>query len=152
MNEWIAEQFRKKNFALHGCDEGIHVVDRAPLDPLTFGPKTERSLKAKSLIDKITDNETRPIVSGHIIELKATVEELHVRNRRKHKDWPDHELERLLSEIAQVYGPIKRSTVSTTGRSAAAVAKEIARIIFLESYEPVNIQAELTKHAESLDA
>jgi hypothetical protein len=152
MNEWVAEQFRKKNFALHGCDEGIHVVDRAPLDPLTFGPEAERPKKAQTLIDTITDDGTRPIVVGHIIELKATLEELHIRTRRKHKEWPDHELERLLYEIDHIYGPIKRSTVCTSGRGAAAVAKEIARIIFLGPYKPVDIQAELAKHAKPADA
>ncbi|MGI4745817.1 MAG: SIR2 family protein [Janthinobacterium lividum] len=152
MNGWIAEQFRKKNFALNDCVEGIHVVDRAPLDPLTFGLETERPQKAKALVDKITDSGTRPIVNGHIIELKATVEELQIRNRRKHKEWSTPALEDLLHKIDHVYGSIKRSTVCTSGRSAAAVAKEIARIIFLDSYEPVEIQAELAKHARPVDA
>ena len=147
MNEWIAEQFRKKNFALAGCAEGIHIVDRAPLDPLTFGPEEDRPKKAKSLVDTITDDGTRPIVGGHIIELKAPVEELHIRNCLKHKDWPDHELERLMAEIGTIYGSLKRSEVCTSGRSATAVAKEVARIIFIEKYEPVDIQAELTKYA-----
>lgn len=123
MNDWIAEQFRKKNFALHDCEEGIHIVDRAPLDPLTFGPKQDRPKKAQALVGKITDGGTRPIVEGHIIELKAPVEELHIRSCRKHKDWPDHELERLLSEIETIYGSLARSIVCTSGRSAAAVAK-----------------------------
>jgi len=152
MNWWIAEQFRKKNFALHDCEEGIHIVDRAPLDPLTFGPKEDRLKKAQALVTTITDEGTRPIVEGHIIELKAPVEELHIRNCRKHKDWPDHELQRLLSEIETIYGRLPRSTVCTSGRSAAAVAKEVARIIYLEPYTPVNIEAELTRHATRADA
>jgi len=147
MNDWIAEQFRKKNFALHGCEEGLHLVDRAPLDPLTFGPVEERSQKAAALTETITDDGTRRIVPGHIIELKATVEELQVRTRRRHKDWPLAELDRLLQNIDQVYGPVTRSTVCTSGRTAAAVAKEIARIIYLDPYQPVDIQAEMAKHA-----
>lgn len=31
INRWIAEQFRKKNYALQSSREGIHLVDRAPL-------------------------------------------------------------------------------------------------------------------------
>lgn len=152
MNEWIAEQFRKKNFALEGSGEGIHIVDRAPLDPLTFGPEEDRAKKAKALLSTITDDKTRPIAEGHIIELKAPIEELHIRNCRKHKDWPDHELKRLLSEIQAIYGPLERSIVCTSGRSAAAVAKEVARIIFLEPYNPVKIEAELVRHATAVDA
>ena len=120
--------------------------------PADVRPRAERPKKAQALIDTITDVGTRPIVAGYIIELKATVEELHIRTRRKHKQWPDHELARLLYEIDQVYGPVKRSTVWTSGRNAAAVAKEIARIIFLGGYEPVDVQAELAKHAGPADA
>ena len=152
MNEWIAEQFKKKNFALEEYREGIHVVDRAPLDPLTFGPEAERSQKATALLNRVTDNHARRIANGHIIELTATIEELHIRTRRKHKEWPDDELEGLLKGIRSVYGPVVRSVVCTSGRSAAAVAKEIARIIFLCDYEPVDIQAELAKHALPTDA
>jgi hypothetical protein len=152
MNEWLAEQFRKKNFALHDCDEGIHVVDRTPMDPLTFQPAAERPKRARELLETVTDNYTRPIVVGHIIELTATVDELHIRNRRKHKDWSHVALERLLSRIEEVYGPISRSVICTKGRSAAAVAKEIARIIFLCEYQPVDIQAELVEHARPIDA
>lgn len=152
MNEWIAEQFRKKNFALHGCEEGIHVVDRAPLDPLTFGGEGERPTKAKALMATITDDDTRRIVPGHLIELRATADELQIRTRRRHKAWPKHELERLLYGIDQVYGPLSRSQIDTSGRPAASVAKEIARVIHLEPYRPVDIQAELAKFAAAADA
>ena len=76
LNEWIAAQFHKKNFALQGCQEGVHVVDRAPLDPLTFGPKEDRRKKAKALLERITDGDTWKVEPGHIIELSASLEEI----------------------------------------------------------------------------
>ena len=59
VNDWIAEQFRKKNFALTKRTEGIHLIDRSPLDPLSFGKASERPAKAKILIEQITD-KSRP--------------------------------------------------------------------------------------------
>lgn len=146
LNEWIAEQFHKKNFALQACQEGIHVVDRAPLDPLTFGPKEDRGKKAEALLEKITEG-VRKVEPGHIIELSASLEEIRIRNSLKHKYWPDDEYERLLRDIAEVYGDLPKSEISTTGRSAAEVAKHIARIIFLDEYRPVEIQDHLTAYA-----
>jgi hypothetical protein len=149
MNAYITEQFRKKNFALHGCAEGIHIVDRAPLDPLTFQLPERRAARATTLVDHITDNNKRGIVHGHVIELTAPVADLKIRNSLKHKSWPKKEFERLIGAIGEVYGPLERSTVCTSGRSAAAVAKELARIIFLDPYRPVNLHGELAKHARA---
>jgi SIR2-like domain len=65
VNTWIAEQFRKKNFALMKRSEGIHLIDRSPLDPLSFGKVGERPTKAKALIEHIT--------TGIVIELQPVI-------------------------------------------------------------------------------
>lgn len=147
MNDWVALQFQKKNFALQSCDEGLHLVDRSPLDPLTFGAKDDRPRKAKALLDTITEDDTRLIAKGHIIQLDASLEDLRIRNSLKHKYWPDDEMERLVREMGEVYGELPRSIVCTIGRSPSVVAKEIARVIFLEEYRPVDVQGQLTKYA-----
>jgi hypothetical protein len=152
LNEWIAEQFHKKNFALQDCKEGIHVVDRAPLDPLTFGPKEDRGKKAKALLDKITDDGAWDVAPGHIIHLSASLEEIRIRNSLKHKYWPDDEYEKLMRDIDEVYGNLPKSVVCTTGRSSAEVAKHVARIIFLDDYLPVNIQDQLAGHAQTVNS
>lgn len=56
------------------------MVDRAPLDPLTFGPSEDRPKKAKALLEKITDEGTWRVEQGHIIELDASLEEIQIRN------------------------------------------------------------------------
>lgn len=149
MNTYITEQFRKKNYALHNCAEGIHIVDRAPLDPLTFQAADKRSARAVILADHVTDKNSRTIVKGHIIQLTAPVADLMIRNSLKHKYWPVKEFKKLVGAIDEVYGPIERSVVCTSGRSASGVAKEIARIIFLEPYRPVDLQTELVRFANA---
>lgn len=152
LNEWIAMQFQKKNFALQNCNEGLHLVDRSPLDPLTFGPKEDRPKKARDLLEQITEEGTWTVAQGHIIQLNASLEELRIRNSLKHKYWPDDEIEKLIREMKEIYGALPKSVVCTTGRSATAVAKEIARIIFLDDYRPVNVEEQLTRHAAASEA
>jgi hypothetical protein len=152
INPWIAEQFRKKNFALSAYKEGIHLVDRSPLDPLTFGTAAERGEKAQSLIAKITDNDSRNIEPGHIIFLDCDLADVKVRSSLKHKYWSDQQFQELLQALAEVYGNVDRSVVCTRGRTATQVAHEIAKIIFLEKYRPIDVRAELTKYASQANA
>ncbi|MDQ0462510.1 hypothetical protein QO010_000258 [Caulobacter ginsengisoli] len=140
INRWIAEQFRKKNYALQSSKEGIHLVDRAPLDPLTFSAPEERPTKSAALLEQITDNGTREICKGHIIHLECGMEEIRIRNSLKHKYWTDSQYQQLLVRIDEVYGPMVRTTICTRGRDATAVAREIAKVIFLDDYRPVDLE------------
>lgn len=148
INEWIAEQFRKKNYALQAAREGLHIVDRAPLDPLTFGPPADRPRKAAALLKEITDDGEREIAPGHIIYLEAETEDLKIRNSLKHKYWDNHYLTELVTRIDEIYGDLDKSKICTRGRDATAVARAIARVIFVEPYHAVDIQAQLAKHAD----
>ena len=93
IDSWIAEQFSKKNHALRACTEGIRIIDRSPLDPLTF--PGNRGEKAKNLLHAITKRGSFPIARGHLIMLECSIEELSLRNSLKHKYWPKAELERM---------------------------------------------------------
>jgi len=152
VNSWIAEQFRKKNFALFGQNEGIHVVDRCPLDPLTFGEAAERPSKARRLVAQITDRNSRPIEKGHVIHLDCDLADVRIRCSLKHKYWEDSAYEKLLKALEEVYGGLDRTVICTRGRDANSVAREITRVIFLEDYRPIDIDAELTKFADSANA
>lgn len=149
LNDWISNQFYKKNFTLQNYKEGIHIVDRSPLDPLTFGLEKDRANKAAALLERITENGIFSVVPGHIIQLQASIDDIRIRNSLKHKYWPDEEYQNLIHAMEEVYGKLPRSVVCTIGRSATDVAKAIARIIFLEEYQPVDIQAQLAEHASA---
>jgi len=151
LNAYFAEQFRKKNFALLEENEGIHVVDRSPLDPLTFGPPGERAAKVRALIEKITDKKSRSIARGHVIELDCDLAEIKFRCSLKHKYWSDAQYEELRENLQTVYKGLARTVICTRGRDASAVAAEIARVIFLTYYNPVDIDAELTRIAGAAD-
>lgn len=140
MDAWIRTQFKKKNFALQEQDEGIHLVDRCPLDPLTFGTKEERPPKAKKLLEEILSKDDGwKVQEGHIIHLDCDVGELTIRNSYKHKYWAESEIGDLLNNIEDVYGPLNPTKICTRGRTANEVAREVAKVVFLEEYKPVDI-------------
>jgi hypothetical protein len=128
------------------------MVDRAPLDPLTFGKAEERPAKAKALLRQITDDNTHELAPGHIIQLDCGLDEIRARNSLKHKYWLDTEYDRLVTAIGDVYGGLTRSIICTRGRDAASVAKEIAKVIFLEEYRPVELGAVLREIASRSEA
>ncbi|UFS75660.1 SIR2 family protein [Tardiphaga sp. 37S4] len=145
LDGWIATQFMKKNHALKDCREGIHIVDRCPLDPLTF--PGDRQSKAQKLLQTITNNKSIPIEAGHVILLDCDFDELKLRNSLKHKYWSNRELKGLLEDIDEVYHRVEKTAVCTRGRDAAEVAREIAKVIFLADYEPANISEHLRHFA-----
>jgi len=151
LNTWVAEQWRKKNFALSEKFDGIHIVDRAPLDPLTFGKADDRQKKAKRLVDKITNAGANSIAAGHVIYLHSCVDDIRFRTSLKHKYWSDEEYNELVDNILLIYSRLPKSTVYTGGRGPAAVAKEIARIIFTEDYAPADVGAELQRISDGGD-
>jgi hypothetical protein len=135
---------------LQAALEGVHIVDRAPLDPLTFGPPDDRPRKAAALLKEITDDGQRQIAPGHIIYLEAETDELKIRNSLKHKYWDDLYLNELVQRITEIYGELDKSAICTRGRDAVSVARAIARVIFTEPYRPVDIQEQLQKYANAV--
>lgn len=152
VDRWVAEQFRKKNIALARRHYGIHLVDRSPLDPLTFGKPSVRPRKARNLLKRVTNQGTLPIADGHIIYLDSSIEDIEVRNTLKHKYWGAPKYLELMDQIFSVYSLMPRSVICTRGRDAAEVAAEIAKVIFTEDYVPVDINSELRRVAGAAGA
>lgn len=68
---------------------------------------------------------------------------MRIRNSLKHKYWTDPQYQQLLDRINEVYGATDRTTICTRGRDATAVARKIAKVIFLEDYKPVDLEGML---------
>ncbi|ABD08174.1 hypothetical protein RPB_3479 [Rhodopseudomonas palustris HaA2] len=96
------------------------------------------------MVEKIT----KTLCPGHVIYLDCDISDIRIRNSFKHRYWPDKEYNRLLEALAEVYGPVKKSEICTRGRSCEDVAREIARIVFLEEYNEVDILNELASYSK----
>jgi len=143
VNEWIAPQFRMKNYALKNETEGVHLVDRWPLDPLTFGERSTVKNKAAELYRTVTDGEVAPIEQGHVIFLDGDIKELKNRISYKHRYWDERQLQELVDNIRAIYGSFDKSTISTAGKDIQDVIREISHVIFREKYRPIDIGAQL---------
>jgi hypothetical protein len=147
VNAWTAEQFRKKNVSLSKNPSGIHLIDRCPLDPLTFGKPGERTQKATRLHKAITNDGQNQIEKGHVIYLEADARDLKFRTSYKHKYWTEAEFDGLLREIGIVYKKIPKTVLCTRGRSVYDVIRELAKIIFIDEYEEVDVGFALKEFA-----
>jgi hypothetical protein len=143
INRWTAEQFRKKNLSLAKSQSGIHLSDRCPLDPLTFGKTSERKAKAKYLLTTITDGKKHAIQKGHLIYLDGSSDEIQQRGTYKHKHWTVKEIDDLIRSIEDIYGKIDKTVVCTRGRTIMQVTRELAKVIFLDEYREVDIEQQL---------
>jgi len=144
VDAWIANQFRAKNDRLRHENFGVALVDRPPLDPLTFTPPTERPAKARLLSDAICPGGKWEIAEGTVIFLTADPKELAARVLATGRDdYTEDKLRQMEADLRVVYdGPGVRE-LDTRGRSIAEVARSVSEIIHLQQYEPFNFSARL---------
>lgn len=149
VNRWTAGQFYKKNFLLGKKHEGIHVVDRSPLDPLTFGKLEHRPGKAKNLLKTICPRADKSIQKGHVIYLRGAEKEIIYRLLNKHKDWKKEDIEDFQKYIEEIYAFPEKTIIDTSNRSIEEVVHEVAKVIFWFEYAPSDIAAKLKEIGET---
>ena len=147
VDKYVVDQFGKKNFCIAGEEEYIHIIDRCPLDPLTFGGRGERKQKAINLRNEMTKGDVK-IQEGHLLWLDCGKKEIAHRKSRKHKYWPLKKIDKLLKDIEEVYHDLPAVKISTHGRTAIEVARELSWVIFVGEYSPADINSSLKKFGE----
>jgi hypothetical protein len=149
-DDWIGDQFHRKNWNLIDCKDGIHVVDRSPLDPLGFTEKTKWPKKASFLLNKICRKRGEKIEPGQVILLDEDPQVLRTRIKPAQEGYTLDNLKEQQGRLAEVYTVARNAMVlCTRGRTMTEVVKGIARIIHMQEYEPVvqlhNILKEIAK-------
>jgi hypothetical protein len=135
VDDWIAAQFRKKNRSLYDDDPGIQVVDRCPLDPLAFTPKSEWVQKAQSLRKAVQPGKSMQLIRpGHVILLYGDEREMLARTRDRHKSATLDYVKTQQRVIRHIYDLAATTVVNVIGLSTRDVVKRVARIIHLEPY------------------
>lgn len=143
VDDWIGKMFHKKNRNLYHEKEGITIIDRTPLDPLTFTPLSEWKNKATYLNNSIRKSGDLKIVDGQIILLHGNKETIasRVRIRQKSSDYTAQHIEKMYSYFKKAFIPIedKITMVETSELSIHEVVKRVAKIIHLENYSPCTL-------------
>jgi len=104
VDNWIASQFCKKNKTLQDAVQGIHIIDRAPLDPIAFTEPSERASKAQFLFDNICGTQdSLSVKSGHVIFLYGDPKVMEERAKSSGKEYDTNQLEEMQKTLKNVY-------------------------------------------------
>lgn len=142
VDDWILRQFVIKNNSLLERREGIIVVDRPPLDPLSFTDKPSLASKARKMIEAFRPGKAkRHIVSGKVILLKGEPNELEGRVIGRHKESSASVIEELQKNLMDIYD--SADIIETTGSSIHSVVKSISKKIHLEDYSEIDLDGYL---------
>ena len=136
-DDWLAGQFKKKNSVLRNKKEGIFMLDRGPLDPLSFTADGEWSEKATLLLKTICPKQMNwKIEDGRVILLQGDSEELALRMIiTQRKGYTAKKLHRLETQLSKAYGSNGVTCFDTRGLTPADTTLRIAEIVHLEDYE-----------------
>ena len=138
-DKWVAHQFRLKNDILKDEREGVFMLDRGPLDPLSFTDAMEWKSKAGRLLRKICpSNVDWKVQDGRVIFLQGDPRELGLRNVLAGRyDYDEKRLQKNEEMLARAYGETGVVQVDTRGITASDVARRVAEIVHLEEYDPI---------------
>lgn len=152
VDKWVDGQFFKKNLSLINELEGIHIVDRTPLDPITFALDDESmKIRASMMLKAISPgNSNYSVNMGQVIILKSSVEELKTRLLSKRKTgWTDKDINILQERSLDIYDGFHLKAIENINRSIAEVVREISKVIFIDNYQPTDLQEKLIEVANS---
>ena len=135
-DRWIATQFKRKNDILRNKREGIFVLDRGPLDPLSFTPEGEWSYKAEHLLTIMCPGKARwQVEDGCVILLTGEGRELSLRMViTQRKDYTATKLEKMENQLGKAYGTDGVVRFDTRGLTPSDVVRRVAEIVHLEPY------------------
>jgi len=138
-DDWIWDQFRGKNERLEKEAEGIFVIDRGPLDPLSFTKKEELKDKIPRYWDIVSPSHGKPIQDGCVILLEGDERKIRSRLARKTgtKESSLKYLKNLQEFLKEIYKLENTRVIDTTELSPYDVVKSVSKIIFREEYKPV---------------
>lgn len=140
---WIAEQWGKKNYKLLRINNGLHIIDRGPLDAFAFTPKGEWKKKAELTKTHISPGKSnRKLCPAQIILLIGDPSVMASRAILSQKDTDAQKLERQQNLIRYIYSSAPEGVriIDTRNKGKAQVAKEIARIIFIDNYNEAPLE------------
>lgn len=155
-DKWVVKQFGMKNQILRNKREGIFIMDRGPLDPLSFTPDNEWSGKASYLLDELCPDQAQwEVEDGRVILLRGEGQELALRMVITHReDYTADKLKDMEARLMKAYGSDGVISFDTHGLTPSDVVRRVARIVHLDAYKPVCNLHKRLKHIQNggLDA
>ncbi len=151
IDSWTNKQFGRKNSYLANKRVGVFLVDRSPLDPLTFVVNITEEERARSMLNQgiRPGKSSKAIVSGEIIHMVGEPSEIWTRliTKRKETSWPPERILKLQDKSLELYKPLSPKLISSSNRRETDVVRDVAKIIFSPEYAPSDLDAAMRKIA-----
>jgi dephospho-CoA kinase len=145
LDQWVALEMRKKNEALTNEPEGVLVVERAPLDPLSFEEYERIPAKARRLAGYVTPTQGEKLQEGDVILMwgDPNVVSSRIAGRQTIAQRADYlrDLQTRLKE--RIYAIPDVHSLHSTEWSINELAKRVAEVIHLERSSPLDLQSQL---------
>lgn len=151
IDDWVAQQYRKKNDRLHACDPGIYVIDRAFLDAFAFSEKKDwksRAIKNRKSLNPTSVVKPTLLRNGHVILLTGDPKSMSSRAESLGKTFTKEAMEAQQDTLLELYKNLLVSGVTVIdvrGLSVADVAKRVAKTVLLGPYVPADLDTGLRK-------
>jgi broad-specificity NMP kinase len=148
IDAWVDAQLERKNNLLFTDRCGMDVIDRAPLDAFAFIKQEAWEDRARAIHTSLERTYSgRRLVPGHMILLQGDPRVLFSRARRVLRSPSKAGLERQDEVLRRIYEPSPGhrgvTIIDTRNRTAAEIAKEIARVIHNRPYEEFDFHERL---------
>lgn len=151
IDSWANEQFGKKNNYLEGKKVGVFLIDRSPLDPLSFVVGVSESDRARSMLEQgIRPGQSKKkIECGEVIHMLGNPNEIWSRliTKRKEGDWPPDKIDKLQETSMRLYSPLQPKIIYSTDRKEVDVVRDVARVIFSCTYAPADLDEQMCRIA-----
>lgn len=134
----------KKNYKLLRLRDGIHLIDRGPLDAFAFTPKGQWVQKAELTKKGISPGQSdRQLCPANVIYLIGDPETMAARALASHRQTDSKKLDLQQNLLGYIYGRCSTGVkiLDTRNKGKSQVAKEIARIIYLDDYVEAPLQS-----------
>lgn len=141
VDEWINQQFRKKNRRVSSASQMISVVDRSPLDPLYFvKDRAAASVRAAELLQWMVPSESsiQSIAPGHLIVLKCEPSVLAVRLAGRGKTYTIEQLGPQIETLRETWDGLPVTVINTTNMTQSQVVNKVLEVILFGKYEPIS--------------
>lgn len=140
LDDWINQQFRKKNRRVSQASHAIALVDRSPLDPLYFttDDAAERT-RAGELIQWMVPGQgpIKRIAPGHLFVFTCDVAVLRTRLASRAKLYNDDQLRKQQEKIEKFWKNHSHTLIDTTNMAVSQVVKRILKEILFEEYREI---------------
>ncbi|WKB56041.1 SIR2 family protein [Eleftheria terrae] len=152
VDEWINQQFRKKNRRVTSARDQLSLVDRSPLDPLYFvADEGAVASRAAELLRWMVPSKGRitHIAPGHLIILKCNERILKLRLANRGKTYNEEQLKIQSEAILNMWRGHPATIIDTTNMTPSQVVSKVPEAVLFQEYAPIDFDLLCKKIAKA---